>query len=1045
MANEGKDFAAPSDFPRVVSGLRAPKDGTNRVFNKDRKLTVDQLRKIEDDQNKELHLPRPYQLQLFEEAKACNVIAVMDTGSGKTLIAILLVRHILSLEHDRRAQGGSKRICFFLVPTVPLVFQQRDYLKHHLCGEVQALCGELLGDAWTADQWQKTLREKDVVCATPAIVLDALNHAFLKMEDIALMIFDEAHHATKDHPYALIMREHYHEHNETERPKILALTASPLNSDSAARMSLWDLEFVMDANAVTVFNDEVVRYAARPDPISVYYPSPTDEYMMNLPPLCDALQQMAGDLPSLEKPLREARYVHGQLGPWCATQSLWSALEALQRQSEKDLAGALKISMDAALSGTGIDATDRYTKLLADCRHVFPDTDPTEAELSPKVRKLIEVLNMWRNDPSFCGIIFVQRRATAELLSQLLSRLDCMQRFLHIGTLIGHAINDPYRNQMKMTEQYQTIRDFRRGKLNLLVATKVAEESLDIQACNMVIRFDMEKESMNLVNYIQSRGRARKPNSKFILLMEQDNMAHQNHLESLKQKERQIREVLQDRSLKKEQAEIFDNMWSAAEKAAPTYSYHVKETGAVVTLASAKSMLAYFCDLQVIDEFTKGRAEYTLKPTATIPASEESTKANEQTQPTAAKKNNVDDTQLLSDKQVADVVEAILGASCHEDPTLRGALRALRNIYSSEFYEDFKDYVDGVQKPSRPSSMRDGGKKTVEEMEKCFGYCFKDPYLLLEAFTHPSSTDRSINSYQRLEFLGDAVLGYLAVRHFFYKYPELPPGRLVDLKDAAVNNAFLACVASNLGLHHYIHHFSSPLIDAITDYCEDLYRITNERQGTDLLSPPQFPTPEEVRSKPPQEQKAIEEEKKRDIQYWNDLEPPKTISDVFEAVLGAIFLDSHLSVETVWKAMQRTWLPWVDAYITPALVARHPYREMADVLRREGCDAWRVPTKHDAETGEFVARFVVHQVEVLVERGPSRKMARKVLAERALEMFKGRPGFVRERCTCAGIVTEEGVVRDEALEEELGGDILRAVTSEPPRSLVPAAVSAATA
>lgn len=59
--------------------------------------------------------PREYQLELFERAKDENVIAVLDTGSGKTLIAVLLLKHTIEKELQDRASGKDPRISFFLV------------------------------------------------------------------------------------------------------------------------------------------------------------------------------------------------------------------------------------------------------------------------------------------------------------------------------------------------------------------------------------------------------------------------------------------------------------------------------------------------------------------------------------------------------------------------------------------------------------------------------------------------------------------------------------------------------------------------------------------------------------------------------------------------------------------------------------------------------------------------------------------------------------------------------------------------------------------
>ena len=59
--------------------------------------------------------PREYQVELFERAKKQNTIAVLDTGSGKTLIAVLLLKHIMDQELEDRAHGKRRRISFFLV------------------------------------------------------------------------------------------------------------------------------------------------------------------------------------------------------------------------------------------------------------------------------------------------------------------------------------------------------------------------------------------------------------------------------------------------------------------------------------------------------------------------------------------------------------------------------------------------------------------------------------------------------------------------------------------------------------------------------------------------------------------------------------------------------------------------------------------------------------------------------------------------------------------------------------------------------------------
>lgn len=85
----------------------------NGPANLDKDLSVEELM---DEQGKAiLDDPREYQQELYERAKKENTIAVLETGSGKTLIAVLLIRHILDQELEDRARGLRPRITFFLV------------------------------------------------------------------------------------------------------------------------------------------------------------------------------------------------------------------------------------------------------------------------------------------------------------------------------------------------------------------------------------------------------------------------------------------------------------------------------------------------------------------------------------------------------------------------------------------------------------------------------------------------------------------------------------------------------------------------------------------------------------------------------------------------------------------------------------------------------------------------------------------------------------------------------------------------------------------
>jgi endoribonuclease Dicer len=82
-------------------------------------------------------------------------------------------------------------------------------------------------------------------------------------------------------------------------------------------------------------------------------------------------------------------------------------------------------------------------------------------------------------------------------------------------------------------------------------------------------------------------------------------------------------------------------------------------------------------------------------------------------------------------------------------------------------------------------------------------------------------------SFQRLEFLGDAVLDILITRHLFLTHQYTDEGELTDLRSASVNNENFAQVAVKHKLQHFLQHSSTFLLDQITEY-------TNSMEGSSM-------------------------------------------------------------------------------------------------------------------------------------------------------------------------------------------------------------------
>ena len=168
---------------------------------------------------------RSYQLEMLEESKGRNTIVAMDTGSGKTFIAIL--RILEELQRD----SSNKRV-WFLCPSVALAQQQHNVISSQIpLFQSRLLSGKDGCDKWSnQDIWNKVLMNMTVVVCTYQILYDALCHGFVSMEDILLLVFDEAHHCAGKHCANQLMQKFYHPRKRQGQrlPSILGLTASPV-------------------------------------------------------------------------------------------------------------------------------------------------------------------------------------------------------------------------------------------------------------------------------------------------------------------------------------------------------------------------------------------------------------------------------------------------------------------------------------------------------------------------------------------------------------------------------------------------------------------------------------------------------------------------------------------------------------------------------------------------------------------------------------------------------------------------------------------------
>jgi ribonuclease-3 len=94
--------------------------------------------------------------------------------------------------------------------------------------------------------------------------------------------------------------------------------------------------------------------------------------------------------------------------------------------------------------------------------------------------------------------------------------------------------------------------------------------------------------------------------------------------------------------------------------------------------------------------------------------------------------------------------------------------------------------------------------EVLEECQEAIGYRFRRPDLLKAALTHASGANTRLSSNERLEFLGDAVLGVICCEQLYVRFPELQEGGLTRIKSAVVSRRTCARMSKEYGLGDFL-------------------------------------------------------------------------------------------------------------------------------------------------------------------------------------------------------------------------------------------------
>jgi ERCC4-related helicase len=455
---------------------------------------------------------RAYQINLSEIAAKKSTMVVLSTGLGKTVIAALVAA-------KRLVQYPESKI-LFLAPSRPLVDQQARFLKKALDldeGLVVCLTGQD-----PPDQRRNTWTESKVVVMTPQALQNDLIQRSYDLKDVSLIVFDEAHRGVGNYAYTFIAE--LYEKQGINRIS-LGLTASPGHQAEQIRVVCENLrlshvevrdEKSRDVRDYIISVDTEMQFITIPPEIEVLrdilysiidiYRVPVINQGFSLP---DTRRMTRKEI------LRTQSEVRKEIGSYTKPpHGLYVVI--------RNLTALLRLIHLLEFVGTqGLTPTQRYiqgvyeeirnkksSKGVKDlvARSEFKQFESLLGALiekghrHPKADAILEIVGEQLSvDLDSRILIFTRFRDTAAEVSETLEQLEEAR----VSRFVGQSSRGSDKG-FSQKRQVEILEGFRNNEFNVLVATQVGEEGLDIPECNLVVFYDCVP---SVVPYIQRRGR----------------------------------------------------------------------------------------------------------------------------------------------------------------------------------------------------------------------------------------------------------------------------------------------------------------------------------------------------------------------------------------------------------------------------------------------------------------------------------------------------------------------------------------------------------
>lgn len=436
--------------------------------------------------------PRKYQQEIVEKCIQKNCLVVLPTGVGKTLIALMLVI-------ERMKKFPLKKI-LFLAPTRPLAEQHLKYFQKHLgelFGQMELFTGKV-----KSNERKKIWQRAEIIFSTPQCIGNDLKKNLYTLEDISLLIEDEAHRCVKNYSYTFVAKKYI---EQGEDIRILGMTASP-GTDKKTIKDICENLSIEEVEVRTRESEDVKEYLqeAKIKVIKVEFPEKFKEIRNYLKRIIEKnvskLRERnlifgpANKITLLETQKKMSNMIrNNNKNPMlfnsvsvCAqTIKVMHALELLETQTLH----SLKTYMEN-LNKQGEKNQSRAAKNLVSQFEFVKAMEIINELISKKIEhpKLLELKDLLKQKISENKdnktIIFTQFRDSVSKICEELNKNEKISAKPFIGQTKREE------RGLSQKEQKKIIEGFSEGKFNTLIATSIGEEGLDIPEVNSVIFYE---------------------------------------------------------------------------------------------------------------------------------------------------------------------------------------------------------------------------------------------------------------------------------------------------------------------------------------------------------------------------------------------------------------------------------------------------------------------------------------------------------------------------------------------------------------------------